>query len=142
MAAGITLTTLKKIEAGRKHGPWLDSLEQMCEVLAVGEAEDPGAALFTRRGKAVGNRLSLGGMIRSFPRGGTLETRRTKERRFSSAGGEAVGDRLSLGGMRWVIWQAIRSQYAAWPGVRAKGMTSRMFGTPVTNMRRRSKPRP
>ena len=34
-AAGISLSTLKKIEAGRKHGPWLDSLEQICEALGI-----------------------------------------------------------------------------------------------------------
>ena len=33
--AGISLSTLKKIEAGRKHGPWLDSLEQICEALGI-----------------------------------------------------------------------------------------------------------
>ena len=34
------------------------------------------------------------------------------------------------------------AQNAALPGVRAKGMTSRMFATPVTNISMRSKPRP
>jgi hypothetical protein len=33
-------------------------------------------------------------------------------------------------------------QKSALPGVRAKGITSRMFETPVTNMSMRSKPRP
>ena len=36
----------------------------------------------------------------------------------------------------------LRIQNSALPGVRAKGMTSRMFETPVTNMSIRSKPRP
>ena len=34
------------------------------------------------------------------------------------------------------------NQNSALPGVRAKGITSRMFATPVTNMSMRSKPRP
>jgi transcriptional regulator with XRE-family HTH domain len=33
--AGLCLSTLKKIEAGRKHGPWLDSLELICEALGI-----------------------------------------------------------------------------------------------------------
>ncbi len=35
-----------------------------------------------------------------------------------------------------------KAQNSAVPGVRGKGMTSRMFPTPVMNMRSRSKPRP
>jgi len=35
LQAGISLSTLKKIEAGRKHGPWLDSLELICEALGI-----------------------------------------------------------------------------------------------------------
>jgi hypothetical protein len=36
----------------------------------------------------------------------------------------------------------LRFQNSQWPGVRAKGMTSRMLPMPVTNISRRSKPRP
>ena len=35
-----------------------------------------------------------------------------------------------------------RDQNSAFPGVRAKGITSRMFETPVRNISKRSNPRP
>lgn len=34
-AAGLSLSALKKIEAGRKQGPWMGSLEQICEALGI-----------------------------------------------------------------------------------------------------------
>jgi transcriptional regulator with XRE-family HTH domain len=34
-AAGLSVSTLKKIEAGRKQGPWIGSLEQICEALGI-----------------------------------------------------------------------------------------------------------
>jgi hypothetical protein len=52
--------------------------------------------------------------------------------------------RLALAGHELNVRAKVRpdNQNSALPGVRAKGMTSRMFATPVTNMSMRSKPRP
>ncbi|HBJ86380.1 MAG TPA: hypothetical protein DDZ88_21495 [Verrucomicrobiales bacterium] len=33
--AGVSLSTLKKIEAGRKHGPWFGTLEDLCEAMDI-----------------------------------------------------------------------------------------------------------
>ena len=52
--------------------------------------------------------------------------------------------RLALAGHELSVRAKVRpdNQNSALPGVRAKGITSRMFATPVTNMSMRSKPRP
>jgi hypothetical protein len=57
-----------------------------------------------------------------------------------------LGKNVSLVSVFWfqkaIRFIHVKNQNSALPGVRANGMTSRMFDTPVMNMSIRSNPRP
>ena len=121
---------------------WVDRVLAFGRTYAVGRSH----ATEIFRGKRALLSLTTGADEASYRKGarnGDIHAMLRSVRRGTGDVGRSAGaDRGRTADRRRRTLRARASQNSAVPGVRAKGMTSRMLATPVTNISMRSKPRP